>query len=319
MVPLGLLFRPVAACAQAPGKPPRIGWLSGGQPESPLSTFRYFVEALRELGYVQGQTVHIDALSGGDAARQYRAQASRLVAGGPDLLLASNPNSIEALVGATRTIPIVGVDLESDPVARGWVAGLARPGGNFTGIFLDIPEMSGKQLQFLQEALPKLGRVAVVGDPRINELQFKAIETAARLVALTLHTLPITRAADIPRAVGEAAAQRATALVALTSPLVFRERAHIAEHALKYRLATISPFVPAFAEAGGLLAYGPDFLHIYRRAAGYVDRILKGAKPAELPVQRPEKFELAVNLKTARALGLTLPAALIARADRVIE
>src|SRR5262249_51442172 len=243
----------------------------------------------------------------------------RLVTSDVDVILAAGPQSIEAVRAVSRTVPIVGVDLESDPVARGWAATLARPGGNVTGFFLDIPELSGKQLQFLMEVKPKLARVAVLGDSRFNDLQFKATESAARMVGLTLVTLPITTTEEIASAIGEAARQRADALVALTSPLMFSGLAQVADHALKHRIVTICPFVPFFATQGGLLAYGPDFPDIFRRSADYIDRVLKGAKPGDLPIQRPIKFELAVNLKPARALNLPIPRVLLTRADRVID
>ena len=173
---------------------------------------------------------------------------------------------------ATKTIPIVGVDLESDPVAKGWVASLARPGGNVTGFFLDIPEMSGKQLQLLKEVKPTLARVAVLGTRAVNELQFRATEVAARSGGLTLQPLPIKSLDEIPEAIAAAARQRAGALLVLTSPLIFTSLPRIAEAAIKHRLPAINLFVPFFAEAGGLLAYGPNFRDLFRRAADYADQ-----------------------------------------------
>ena len=312
---VGLLSAPRLSLAQAPAKVPRVGWL-GPQPLASAPNFKPFVEGLRELSYIPGQNVLVESrvLELGKH-EQHPDIAAQLIGGGIDVILASNPYAIEAAAKATKTIPIVGVDLESDPVARGWVASLARPGGNVTGFFLELPEMSGKQLQFLREVKPELTRVAVLGDPRINELQFRATEAAARGGGLTLQRMPVTSLNEIPGAIAEAARQRSGALLALSSPLIF---INIAEAAVKYRLPSICLFVPAFAEAGGLLAYGPDFPDLFRRAGGYVGRILKGAKPADLPVQRPTKFELAVNLKTARLLKLTLPQSLVLRADRVI-
>ena len=306
------------ASAQAPAKPVKIGWLSG---QGAITfSFPAFLEGLREQGYVVGQNVVVDRFGPESAkSEQYPELAGRLLTGRPDVILAANPHAIDSVTRATKTIPIVAVDLESDPVARGWITGLARPGGNLSGFFLDIPEISGKQLQFLREVKPELIRVAVLGDPRVNELQFRATDAAGRSAALALHALKVATPNEIPGAIAEAARQRAGALLALTSPLINTVLSRIAEEALRHRLPSSCPFVPQFADAGGLLAYGPDFSDLFRRAGGYVGRILKGAKVEDLPVQRPQKFELAVNIRTARLLGLTLPVGLVQRADRVIE
>jgi putative ABC transport system substrate-binding protein len=311
---LGVLAVHRQVHAQPSAKAPRVGYL-GRSRAAQLA----FVEGLRALGYVIGETVLVDArFPQQNTIEEYSALASQLVAAGAAVLLASNPQALEVMTKATKTIPIVGVDLESDPAAKGWVASLARPGGNVTGVFLDIPEMSGKQLQLLKEVKPTLSRVAVVGDRSVNELQFRAAEGAARGGGLTLQPLPIKSPTEIPGAIAEAARQRAGALLVLTSPLLFTSLPPIAEAAVKHRLPAINLFVPFFAEAGGLLAYGPDFLDLFRSAPGYVDRILKGAGPAELPVQRPTKFEFIINLKTANVLSLQIPQSLLLRADRVI-
>ena len=319
-VGLGLLVSRRGASAQASAKVPRVGYL-GGQKALAFPTLKAFLEGLQEMAYVPGQNFLFEARAPErpDKHEQYADLAAQLVAAGVDVILAANPASIEATTKATKTIPIVGVDLESDPVAKGWAATLARPGGNFTGYVLDIPEISGKQLQFLKEVKPDLRRVAVLGDPRVNELQSRATEAAARGAGLTIQALSVRDIGEVPGAIAGAARQRAGALVVLTSPLVFNNLARIADAAVKHRLPAICPFAPAFADAGGLIAYGPDLPDLFRRAAGYVVRILKGAKPGDLPVQRPEKFQLAVNLKTARALKLTLPQSFVLRADRVIE
>jgi putative ABC transport system substrate-binding protein len=319
-VGLGLLVSRRRASAQASAKLPRVGYLSS-QKALTSPTLKAFLESLQEMGYVPGQNFLLEfrGPERPDKYEQHADLAAQLVAAGVDVILASNPSAIEATTKATKTIPIVGVDLESDPVAKGWAATLARPGGNFTGFFLDIPEISGKQLQFLKEIKPVLSRVAVLGDPRVNELQSRATEAAAREAGLTIQAFSVRDIGEVPGAIAEAARQRAGALVVLTSPLVFNNLGRIADAAVKHRLPAICPFAPAFADAGGLIAYGPDITDLFRRAAGYVARILRGAKPGELPVQRPEKFGLVVNLKTARALKLTLPQSLVLRADRVIE
>ena len=319
-VGLGLLGSRRRASAQASAKVPRVGYLSGSKALT-FPPLKAFLEGLQEMAYVPGQNFLFEARAPErpDKYEQNADLAAQLVAAGVDVILASNPSAIEATTKATKTIPIVGVDLESDPVAKGWAATLARPGGNFTGYVLDIPEISGKQLQFLKEVKPDLRRVAVLGDPRVNELQSRATEAAARGAGLTIQAFSVRDIGEVPGAIAGAARQRAGALVVLTSPLVFNNLARIADAAVKHRLPAICPFAPAFADAGGLIAYGPDLPDLFRRAAGYVGRILKGAKPGDLPVQRPEKFQLAVNLKTARVLKLTLPQSLVLRADRVIE
>ena len=317
---LGLLAAHRRAHGQASATVYRVAHLSAPATGRTRPNFEFFLDGLRELGYDLGRSVHVEDVRGDPSKpEEFTALAVRIVARGFDVILAAGPPSIEAAVKATKTIPIVGIDLESDPVARGWAISLARPGGHVTGFFLDIPEMSGKQLQFLLEAKPRLSRVAVLGDRRVADLQFKAIEAAARVARLTLQILAITNSDEIERVVAEAARQRAGGLIVLTSPLIFGAQPRIAEQALKQNIATICPFVPSFVEVGGLLAYGPDFPDLYRRAATYVDRILKGTKVGDLPVQRPEKFQLALNLRTAMALGLTIPQSLLVRADKVID
>jgi len=190
----------------------------------------------------------------------------------------------------TNTIPIVGIDLESDPVANGWVKSLAHPGGNFTGFFLDIPELGGKQIELLKNVVPTLMRLAALWDATIGTLQFHAIETAARSWGLTLESFPIRTADEINDAV-----------------LTFNQRSQIADLALKARMPTISGFSIYYPKAGGLMAYGPSFPSMFKQAARYVGRILSGANPRELPIERPTKFELVINLKTAQALGLQVP------------
>jgi putative tryptophan/tyrosine transport system substrate-binding protein len=315
----GAFVAPLATQAQPIAKAPRVGYLgrSAGR-ETP--GFKAFAEGLRDLGYVVGENVVVDVRTPEqDKVEQYRDVASGLVAGGVDVILASNPYAVEAATKATTTIPVVAVDFESDPVAKGWVTTLARPGRNVTGFFLDLPEITGKQLQILRDVTPKLSRVAALGDARVNEPQFKSAEIGARGTRLTIQRLPVSGLDEIPAALADAVRRRAAALLVLSSPMIFGGLPRVADAAVKYRFPSISLFVPFFAEAGGLLAYGPAFVDPFRRAASYVDRILKGAQPGQLPVQRPSKFEFVVNLKTAKVLGLTIPPSLLQRADQVIE
>jgi len=235
-----------------------------------------------------------------------------------DVILATGPRTIRSFQEATSTIPIVGLDLESDLVASGFVASLARPEGNLTGVFLDLPELSGKQLQLLKETLPSLERVGVLWEPEVGESQLRATEEAARMASVTLNTLGIRRAEEITSALDRASRGRAQAMLVLTSPLISNNLRQIAQQAQKYRMPTISPFT-MFPGMGALMAYGPSQTEMFRLAATYVDKILRGARVGQLPVERPSKFELVVNLKVAKALGLTIPPSLLQRADQVIE
>ena len=234
------------------------------------------------------------------------------------MIFAGAPYAIQSVLKATNTIPIVGVDLESDPVASGWVQSLARPGGNLTGLFLDLPELGGKQIELLKEVVPKLSHLAVLWDATVGMVQFRATELAAGAAKLALHSLPIRRVEDVKDGFEEAARQRADGMVVLSSPLILNQRSQIADLALSIRLPTISIFT-SFPKAGGLMAYGPNLASMFKQAASYMGRILSGAKPSELPIERPSKFELLINLKTAKALGLDVPVHLQQLADEMIE
>ena len=312
----GAVAWPLALRAQqARGKLPRIGALHLNVRSE---NYEAFEQGLRDAGYIDGQNVLLELRFSGSTVDPIDEIASELVALKCNVIFASNPYSIRAVTKATSTIPIVGVDLESDPVASGLVKSLARPGGNFTGFFLDIPELGGKQIELLLEAVPGLSRIAVLWDAEIGATQFRATETASRPSTVTLHSLPIRRVEDINGAFAQAVRERAHGLVVLSSPLIFTQLAHITDAALNARLPAINLFT-SFPKVGGLMAYGPDFPSLFTQAAGYVARILRGANPADLPIQRPTKFELVINLKTAKAIGLTIPDKLLALADDVIE
>jgi putative ABC transport system substrate-binding protein len=302
--------------AQTPARMPIVAWLSSSSRFGETT----FLEALRAFGYVPGQNLVFGRFAA-SAGRfdEVPAIAEKMIAGRPDVILVSNPHSLDAVLRATRTIPVVGIDLDSDPVARGWLASLRQPGGNLTGVFVDTPEITSRQLGLLREVKPDLTRVAVLGDSRLNAFQFTAIERTARGMGVTVHGLSLKAPDDIPVALADAVWQRANGLLALATPAVNAGLPLIAEGAIKHRLVAISALVPTFAEAGGLFSYGPDLADLFRRSGEYVGRILKGAKPGDLPVLRPEKFTLVVNTNTARALGVSLPAALVKRAARVIE
>ena len=306
---------PLVARAQQPAeKLARIGSIQNFRNEN----FEAFIQGLREAGYVDGQNMLLETRFYAGVLDRIDEFASELVALKCSVILATAPYAVQAVMKATSKIPIVGIDLESDPVANGWVKSLARPGGNLTGFFLDIPELGGKQIELLKEAVPTVARLAVLWDATIGTVQFGATETAARPSGVTLESFPIRNVEDIKDAIERAARERVHGLVVLTSPLIFNQRSQIADLALKTRLPTISLF-NSFPKVGGLMAYGPSLALMFKRAASYVDRILSGANPGELPIERPSKFELVINLKTAGALGLTVPPTLLARADEVIE
>jgi putative tryptophan/tyrosine transport system substrate-binding protein len=306
----GALAAPLAVEAQQAGKLPRVGYVQAELPASaPLH--RAFIEGLRDRGWSDGRNVAIDW-------RRRDEEIPDLVRLNVDVMVLPNPYRLEAGLKQTKTIPIVTVDLESDPVAKGFIRSLSRPGGNLTGIWLDIPDIVGKQLQILKEAVPAMRRVAVVWDERVAGLQFTATQTAARLLNIAVEPAALQHESEADDVVKRALPARPQAILLLTSPIVLRAQGRIAQLAVQHRLPSVSGF-STFPDDGGLMAYGPDFPAIFRQIAGYVDRILRGAKPSDLPVERPTKFELRINAKTAKSLGLTIPPSLLARADQVIE
>ena len=313
---LTLVSAPPPAGAQPAGKVPRIGILRAGSPPDPfVDAFR---QGLRELGYVEGQSIHIEYrwAHGKDerlpslAAELVRLQVDVIVAGGSQALLARD---------ASRTIPIV-MPVATDPVASGLVTSLARPGGNVTGLAFQSEELPGKWVELLKEAFPRMARVAVLWhDATIEAGQLKTTEAAARSLSLQLRTVQVRRPDDLETALGEVRKGRADAIVILGSPFFFTHRARLVELAAKHRLPAMYFQREFVVGAGGLMSYGPNLRDLFRRAATYVDKILKGARPADLPVERPTKFELVINLRTAKTLGLTIPPTLVARADEVIR
>jgi putative ABC transport system substrate-binding protein len=277
-----------------------------------------FRQGLARVGYINEQEVLlVDRDTGGDPTR-LRDGAADLVRERPDVILARGPAALAAVARATTTIPIVAIDLESDPVALKYAKTLARPGGNVTGVFLDIPELSGKQLQLFREIVPTLARVALVGDPDDNAEQFRAAERAAQTLGTQVQRFGVHTAADLDTAFEGARRSGAGAVLVFSSPIVRYNLARIVALTREKRLPTVSLFTE-FAEAGGLLTYGPSLREAFRRCGVYVGKILKGARPGELPIERPETLELVINLKTARALGLTIPSSLQLRADRLID
>jgi putative ABC transport system substrate-binding protein len=313
---LALLAAPLAAEAQPAARTPRIAVL--GVTPMNLSLADAFKQGLGEFGYTEGRNVAIEYRDADGRPERLSQLAADLVRLNVDVIVARGAGAVSASKQATSRLPIVALDLESDPVAMGFVRNLAQPGGNITGVFLDVPELSGKQLQLLKEVIRPISRVAILGDPVLNAPQFQATEVAARALAIQPQLLDVHASKDFDTALEAASRGRAGAVLLLSSPLVFFHRTGIGALAVKRRLPAFSMF-GEFAEAGGLMAYGPSLREAFRRCGGYVSRILQGAKPAELPVERPTKFELVINLKTAKALGLTIPPSLLLRADQVIE
>jgi putative ABC transport system substrate-binding protein len=244
--------------------------------------------------------------------------AAELVRLRMDGILAVGPAAVQAAAGATKAIPIVAVDLESDPVATGFATSLARPGKNVTGVFLDFPELSGKWIQLLRELVPKLSRIAAVWDPSTPANLLRGAETAARTLRVELFPLEALTSEDFAPAFRSAADKRVDALMVLSSPVFYSARPQIVAGAARHRLPTIMPF-PEFADHGGLIAYGPNVPAMFRQAGEVMVKVLRGMRPGDIPLELPARFELSVNRKTAASLGLTVPHSLLVRADRVVE
>jgi ABC-type uncharacterized transport system substrate-binding protein len=305
--------------AQQPTKVPRIGYLSTVSPSVNRARIEALRQGLRELGYTEGKNIIIEWRYADAKLDRLPALAADLVRLKVDIIVTAAPPPTRAAKTATATIPIV-MAFDDDPVANGFVASLARPGGNITGLSTLAPEISGKQIELLKEIVPRLSSVAVLGTSTVPQYAqvSKEIKVAAKAFGLKVQQLDIVHAGDIETAFQEASRSRTDAILVLGSPVLFSQRKRILDLALKSRLpATYSR--PEYVESGGLMTYGPNINDLFRRAATYVDKILKGAKPADLPVEQPTKFELVINLKTAKQIGLTIPPSVLARADRVIR
>ena len=314
----GLFSAPGVGGAQPAGRIARVGYLASVPRAESGGAIQVFVAKLSEMGFIEGQNLVIE-FRHGDSQVRLRAVASELIGLGVQVIHAANPYALQAAREVTTTVPIVGYDLESDPVAAGFAASLARPGGNITGVFLDQPEVSGKLLQFLTEMVPGLSRVAVLWDAPLASAQLKALEDAASRLRLMILPIVWHGPGELLRPLSLSVKEGARGLVVLSSPRIHdRYLPFVADAALKHRLPSIS-LSSAFVRNGGLIAYGPVTTDMRRAAAALVVKILGGARPAELPIERPARFELTINPKTARALGLTIPPALLLRADQVIE
>jgi putative ABC transport system substrate-binding protein len=316
----GLLVAPLAAEAQQAAKVPRIGWLGGSAAANPLQ--EAFRQGLRDLGYVEGRNVVIEYRDSEGKPERLPALAAELVALKVDVIVTGSTPATVAAKQATKTIPIVFTGT-ADPVGSGLVTSLAQPGGNVTGLSNLSQELVGKRLEQLTQAVPGVSRVAVLWHPgtlgdRTEKEMLKAADAAARALGVGLQFVEARGPADFDRAFSDMTRARAGALTVLPSSMFSRERRRLVDLAAKHRLPAVFPF-REFADAGGLMSYGPNLADLLRRAATYVDKILKAAKPGDLPVEQPQKFELVINLKTATALGLTIPPSVLGRADEVIH
>jgi ABC-type uncharacterized transport system substrate-binding protein len=310
-----LLAAPLAVEAQQSGKVWRVGILVSANPR----VYDGFADELHKLGYIDGQNLALEFRNAEGNLERLPTLAVELVRLGVDVILAGGTEaSLRAARQATTTIPVVMVAIDYDPLALGYIASLARPGGNVTGVFLQQLELTAKRIELLKVMFPKLIRVGILWDASAAD-QFSAAETASRSLGIRVHPLELRSPSyDLRGAFAAAVKGRADALFVVTTAILFRERVQIAQLAVKNRLPAMFA-LREFAEAGGLISYGTNLPEMFRRAAAYVDKILKGAKPTDLPVEQPTKYQLVLNLKTAKALGLTIPPSLLQRADEVIQ
>ncbi len=318
---LGAVFFAVCISVEAQQlkQVPRVGYLSGSSPSADAMRHKAFRQGLRELGYVEGESIAIEWRFAEGKLGRFSDLANDLVRLNVDVIVTGGSGATRIAKGATNTIPIV-MAQDSNPVGDGFVASLARPGGNITGLTNVSSEVSGKRLELLTEIVPKLSRVTVLGNSTnpANALALNETQDAAQALGLKLEFLEMQNAKDVEHVFKAAAKARSQALLTLQNPLSGIHEKEIVELAAKYQLPAMY-HRREFVEAGGLMFYGTDAIDLHRRTAIFVDKILKGARPAELPIEQPTKFELAINLKTAKQIGLTIPPNVLARADKVIR
>jgi putative ABC transport system substrate-binding protein len=307
------------AAAQQSGKIPRIGFLNPNPAATVSGRMEAFRQGLRDLGYVEGKTIVIEYRYADGNAERLPDLAAELVGLKVDLIITSSTPSVWAIQKASTTIPIV-FTVISHPVENGIVASFARPGGNVTGLTILTEELSGKRLELLKETVSNVTRVAALSDLTnpTQPLEWKEILTAARGLGLKLQSLGVQSSSDFDSAFEAALRERAQALITLPQPLINAHRNRILEFAAKNKLPAMYPLAD-YVDEGGLMSYAPVYTDLFRRAATYADKILKGTKPADIPVEQPTKFEFVINLKTAKQIGLTIPPNVLARADRVIR
>jgi len=315
---IGLLLPPPTAAARQANAVPRVAFLGNATEALSAPLLNAFRSGLQELGYVEGQNIVIDARFVDGKPERVEGLVRDLLALAPDVVLTAGPQALRAFKQATASVPIV-MAIIADPVEEGLVASLAHPGRNLTGMAFQNQALTAKRLELLKEILPEATRIAVLWDSSFGATSgYKQAEAAARTLHLQLQSIAVRGSADLEVAITSASNGRADALLVLASPFLNASRQTVVGLAARHHLPA-SYEAKTFVDVGGLMSYGPSFPDMYRRAATYVDKIIKGAKPADLPFEQPTKFELAINLKTARALGLKLPQSTVLRADQLIE
>jgi len=321
MIVLGVMT-PLLADAQAPTKVARIGWMSRGNPTAKDQNMEAFRQGMRELGYVEGQTFVMEPRYAAGKSELMPEQAVELERSGVDVIVAGPFEALQAAKQSTSRVPII-MTPSVDPVATGVVKSLDRPGGTITGITEMMPELTPQRLQLLKQIVPTMSRVAILWWPgTLREETFnqmlKETHATARAIGVQIQVVEASKLDDFDAAFSAMAKERAEGLIVLVNPMFFVQRQHIIERAAKQRLPAIYEWKP-FVQSGGLISYGADVPDVYRRAAGLIDKILKGAQPGDLPVERPKLFDMAVNLQAAKALGVTLPESIVKQAVLVIE
>jgi putative ABC transport system substrate-binding protein len=314
----GMTAWPIAAQAQQTTKVRIIGFLYPGTAAAAPPRITAFLAGLRAGGFREPEDVELVAKVTGGNAALLDPMAADLVKRKVDLILAVSPTAVRAARSATATIPIVASDLESDPVDSGFVASVTRPGGNISGVFLDFPDFSKKWLELLKETVPQLTSVGVFWDPATGTTKLRAVETAAHTLKLKLEMIELRERADLEKAFQSAKLRGVGALLFLSSPIVGTNTKFLADLALAQRLPAVTVFTD-FARDGGLMAYGPNLLAFFRQSGVLAAKVLRGDNPADLPIETPTKFEFVLNLKTAKILGIHVPASVLLRADDVIE
>ena len=322
MIVWGIVLAPLAAEAQAPTKVARVGWMSRGGPTAKDANMDAFRKGMRELGYVEGQTYVIEPRYADGKNELMPEQAAELERSGVDVIIAGPFEALNAAKQSTSRVPII-MTPSVDPAATGVVKNLNRPEGNITGITEMMPELTPRRLQLLKQIVPTLSRVAILWWPgTLTEDTFrkmlKETQAAAGSIGVVIQVVEAANVSDFDSAFSAMAKERVDGLIVLINPMFFVQRQDIIERAAKHRLPAIYEWKP-FVQSGGLISYGADVPDIYRRTAGFVDKIVKGAKPVDLPVEGPKLFDMAVNLKTAKALGVTIPESIIKQAVQVIE
>ena len=321
MIVLGVMT-PLVGDAQAPTKSARIGWMSRGNPTASDQSMEAFRQGMRELGYVEGQTFVMEPRYAAGKSELMPEQAAELERSGVDVIIAGPFEALQAAKRSTSRVPII-MTPSVDPVAMGVVKSLDRPGGAITGITEMMPELTPQRLRLLKQIVPTLSRVAILWWPgTLRDETFKQMlkdtQATAQAIGVQIQVVEASKVDDFDAAFSAMAAERAEGLIVLVNPMFFVQRQHIIERAAKQRLPTIYEWKP-FVQSGGLISYGADVPDVYRRAAGLVDKILKGAKPGDLSVEGPKLFDMAVNLKAAKALGVTIPDSVVKQAVLVIE